>query len=267
MNINEKIIKKFSEKFSLIDEGVVLNKYVFIGGTALMLLSIDADFEEIRGTKDYDIVLLVKDLEGNKELFKKMWEYIDEGEYDIFQTKEGAPQYYRFTNPSDKNEYPEQLEFFSNAPEFINGREERFAPLHVDDDIQSLSSIIMDDIYYNFILNQCRIIQSVNSVTELGLIALKARAYNDLLERKTVDQRISSRNIDKHKKDIVRVLEFISPDNICDLIEYPEIQKDIKIFISNLEKKHPEDTPIRVGEISTTMNDIRTSLIQHFSIN
>ncbi len=158
MNINEKIIKKFSEKFSLIDEGVVLNKYVFIGGTALMLLSMDADFEETRGTKDYDIVLLVKDLDGNKELFKKMWEYIDEGEYDIFQTKEGAPQYYRFTNPSNKNEYPEQLEFFSNAPEFINGREERFAPLHVDDDIQSLSSIIMDDIYYNFILNQCRII-------------------------------------------------------------------------------------------------------------
>ena len=99
MNINEQIIKNFSEKFNFIDESVVPNKYVFIGGTALMLLSMDADFEEIRGTKDYDIVLLVKDSEGNKELFKKMWEYIEEGEYDVFQTKEGTPQYYRFTNP------------------------------------------------------------------------------------------------------------------------------------------------------------------------
>lgn len=47
MNINEQIIKNFSEKFNFIDESVVPNKYVFIGGTALMLLSMDADFEEI----------------------------------------------------------------------------------------------------------------------------------------------------------------------------------------------------------------------------
>ena len=267
MNINEQIIKNFSEKFNFIDESVVPNKYVFIGGTALMLLSMDADFEEIRGTKDYDIVLLVKDSEGNKELFKKMWEYIEEGEYDVFQTKEGTTQYYRFTNPSNKREYPEQLEFFSNAPDFINGREERFTPLHVDDDIQSLSSIIMNDIYYDFILTQCRIVQNVNSVTELGLMALKARAYNDLSERKKEDPRIASKNIDKHKKDIIRVLEFIAPDNICDLNEYPEIQDDIKIFIKNLEEIYSEDESIRVGDINTKIDDIRTGLKQHFSIN
>lgn len=72
MKINEQIIKKFSQKFNASQENLS-TKYVFIGGTALMLLSLDSDFEEIRGTRDYDIVLLVKETEGNKELFEKIW--------------------------------------------------------------------------------------------------------------------------------------------------------------------------------------------------
>lgn len=249
-----------------IGDDTLSDKYVFIGGTALMLLSRDADFGEIRATRDYDIVLLVKDSVGNRELFQRMWEYIDEGEYKVFKTKEGAPQYYRFTEPSNTDDFPVQLEFFSNAPEFIAGNEERFTPLHVADDIQSLSSIIMDDTYYNFIVKQRRRIQDVISVTELGLIALKARAYNDLLERKEIDPRISSKNIDKHKKDIARVLDFISPVEICDLSEYSEIQNDLKKFIVNLEKEHSKKPEIKAGNTTTTVDEIKSSLEKHFGI-
>lgn len=264
MKINEQIIKKFSQKFNASQENLS-TKYVFIGGTALMLLSLESDFEEIRGTRDYDIVLLVKETEGNKELFEKIWEYIDEGRYDVFQSKEGVPQYYRFINPQNKNEYPEQLEFFSNSPEFMNGRKERFTPLHADDDVQSLSSIIMDEVYYNFILSQCKVIQNVNSVTELGLIVLKAKAYNDLLEKKKSDNKVSSKNIDKHKKDVIRVLEFIHPDNKCDLESFPMIQNDIALFINNLEANYTDEETIKVGSsIKTNLEEVRISLRNHF---
>lgn len=269
MNVNEDKIKKFSEKFNIGEDGEVSTKYVFIGGTALMLLSMDADYEAIRGTQDYDIVLLVKDSNGNQELFEKMWEYIVEGGYETYQTKEGTPQYFRFIKPSNKTEYPDQLEFFSNAPEFIEGREARFARLSMDDDIHSLSSIIMDDIYYDFILSQCNLIANVNCVTSIGLIVLKVKAYNDLLERKQKGANINSSNIDKHKKDIFRVLDFIEPGIECDLTEYPIIKNDINIFIENLEKIYIDDAAlINVGvSVKTNMEEVRNNLRRHFKLS
>ena len=101
---------------------------------------------------------------------------------------------------------------------------------------------------------------------QLGLIALKARAYNDLLERKEIDPRISSKNIDKHKKDIARVLDFISPVEICDLSEYSEIQNDLKKFIVNLEKEHSKKPEIKAGNTTTTVDEIKSSLEKHFGI-
>lgn len=268
MNVNVEKIKKFSEKFNVGEDGEVSTKYVFIGGTALMLLSLDADYDGPRVTKDYDIVLLVKDSNGNQELFQKMWEYIVEGGYETSQTKEGTPQYFRFTNPTNKTEYPDQLEFFSNAPEFIDGHKERFTRLSMDDDIHSLSSIIMDDIYYDFILSQCSLISNVNCVTEIGLIVLKVKAYNDLFQRKQLGENINSSNINKHKKDVFRVLDFI-PQNIeCDLTKYPIIENDINIFIENLEKIHPDEEPISVGPNGrTNINEVRNNLQKHFKLS
>lgn len=266
MRINQKIIKNFAEKFGATTETDVSRKYVFIGGTALMLLALEADYEDIRGTKDYDIVLLVKESAGNKELFQKLWEYIEAGGYRTFQTKEGIPQYYRFVSPENTTEYPEQLEFFSTSPSFITGYESRFAPLHVDDDVQSLSSILMDDSYYEFILHQCRVIDNVNCVTEIALIALKAKAYNDLSARKKAGENISSKTIDKHRKDIIRVLEIIPQTSICKLDDFPEIKEEIHLFIKNIEKIHSKDDSIKVGSIQTNILEITTSLKKHYDL-
>lgn len=266
MKINNEIMTKFSDKFNTDENEGVSSKYVFIGGTALMLLSTESDAGEIRGTRDYDIVLLVKDSEGNKELFIKLWEYITEGKYKCYQNKDGTPQYYRFTKPENRQQYPELLEFFSSAPEFMKGREERFTPIYIDEDVQSLSSIIMEDDYYDFILTQCRIVLNVNSVTELGLIALKAKAYNDLLERTEKGEQIRPSNLNKHKDDVIQVLNFIKPDNVCDLSGFPSIESDIQNFIENLEKIYPDGKIIKVGNIETNIEEIRDDLQKHFCI-
>lgn len=64
---------------------------------------------------------------------------------------------------------------------------------------------------------------------------------------------------------MIRVLEFIHPDNKCDLEAFPMILNDIALFINNLEANYTDEETIKVGSsIKTTLEEVRTSLRNHF---
>jgi hypothetical protein len=126
------------------------DQFVLIGGTAATFAMQEAGLE-FRATKDLDIVLHIEALSPSfGEVF---WSFVEAGGYEIRQASDtGKPVFYRFQKPADER-FPVMLELFCRAPQGINLAEgSHLTPIPIDEAAASLSAILLDDAYYEFIL-------------------------------------------------------------------------------------------------------------------
>lgn len=219
---------KFKEKFQGFE-----NQYVVIGGTACDLLMENEDMT-FRATKDVDIVLIVESITA--EFGKAFWEYIKEAEYEHKNKSTGNTQFYRFTSPKSK-EYPFMIEIFSKKPEFMALDESAvLTPLPIDDEISSLSAILLNDAYYNLLRDGQVILDGIPVLKEVCLIPFKAKAWLDLNERKEKGEAVDSKNIKKHKNDVFRLGQLLTAESRQALGE--DIANDMKYFLNEMEKEN-----------------------------
>ena len=121
--------------------------YTIIGGAACDILMTEAD-TEFRATRDIDMILIME--ARYREFVKVFWEYILEGGYRFGWKNSDKVHFYRFTEP--KAGYPYMIELFSREPDYIDQVPAGIVPLHIDDDTSSLSAILLNDDYYQFML-------------------------------------------------------------------------------------------------------------------
>ena len=207
------------------------DQFIIIGGTACdyIMENIGLNF---RATQDLDIVLIIEAI--NNDFFKEFWEFIKKGKYQNLQKSTGKKQFYRFYGPLNKS-YPKMIELFSRELESILLPEEsRFTPIHTDEKLSSLSAILLNDDYYKFIINNRIKLDDLPFVTAECLIPLKAKAWMDLSIRKNNGEMIDSKNIKKHKLDIIRLSQVLSAEHTISLP--PSIKKDMLKFMTKYEK-------------------------------
>lgn len=199
------------------------NHYVLIGGTAssLAMEGLGADF---RATKDLDIVLCVEALD--RDFVAAFWKFVKAGAYENRQKSTGKRLFYRFYAPQ-KPGYPEMLELFARVPDALDlvGDFEH-TPIPVDENVSSLSAILMDDDYYNFVMERRLEQDGLSMIHADALIPLKARAFVDLGDRKARGEPGDSKNIKKHKNDIFRLFTVLERDQVIPLP--PTLQLDLK---------------------------------------
>lgn len=131
------------------------------------------------------------------------------------------------------------IELFSRKIDAIHISEDAvLTPLPLDEDISSLSAILLDDDYYSF-LQSGRV--QVDGITVLGteyLIPFKAKAWLDLAERKARGEHIDSKNIRKHRNDVFRLTDLLDPKQ---RISTPDtILLDMKRFIMQMQEEQVE---------------------------
>ena len=183
-------------------------RYVLIGGAACDLLMEEAGLE-FRATKDLDIVLSVEALDS--AFVKAFWDFVSSGRYQAQQSAMGLRRYYRFMKPED-SQYPFMLELFARKPDMLVLTEgAHLTPIPIDEDVSSLSAILLDDAYYSFLHSGTKTVADVPIVGPEHLIPLKACAWLDLSERKTGGENIDAKSIAKHKNDIFRLYRIIDP--------------------------------------------------------
>jgi len=148
---------------------------------------------DFRATRDLDIVLLVEALDAS--FGTRLWEYIKAGGYEHRRASTEKPQFYRFTKPASQD-YPYMIELFSRRIEGIILTDDAIlTPLPLEDDISSLSAILLNDDYYGFIKSGIRVMEGLPILDAECLIPLKAKAWLDLTERKAKGGQIDSRHI------------------------------------------------------------------------
>jgi len=223
-------------------------QYVLIGGTACNLIfeEVGADF---RATKDLDLVLIVEAL--TPEFGSRLWDFIVDGGYTNKVRSNGKPQLYRFDKP-ERKDFPHMIELFTRTDVALADIDSRCLPVHLGDDISSLSAIIMDDDYYGLLLKGKRVIEDLVVLSNTYLIPYKAKAWLDLSQRKDSGFNVSEGDIRKHKNDIVRLASILKESERCELPK--AIKEDMYRFIKLLEEDPVQ--PKDLGISGLTVMDI-----------
>lgn len=218
-------IEKFKERFARF-EGM----YALIGGVACGLLMDDAGID-FRATKDFDMVLIVEAIDS--EFGKAFWDFVAEGGYEIREKSNGEPEFYRFRKPSDAS-FPKEIELFSRKSDVLTYSEDsRLTPIHISDEISSLSAILLNDEYYSFLKNGLVLIDEIQVLNYTHIIPFKAKAWLDLKSRKERGEAVDSKNVLKHKRDVFRLSQLIAESDSVILPE--EIRRDMQDFVSVME--------------------------------
>lgn len=236
-------IEKFKDFFSEYKE-----QYVLIGGTACDIV-MEESAGEFRATKDLDIVLIVEAL--TPEFGKAFWQFVNEGNYRNKCKSNGQPQFYRFDKP-EKVGYPYMLELFSKGTFELEDSDSELIPLHIGDEISSLSAILLNDDYYKMLLKGRAEIEGLTILSPTYIIPFKAKAWLDLTLQKESGIKVDSKNIKKHKNDIVRLATILTENRKVELPD--EVYKDMDKFIKEYENNPADLNSLKIKGI--TNNDI-----------
>lgn len=183
--------------------------YAIIGGAACDLLFDEAGIS-FRATRDIDMVLCVEVVDAAFGTAFKA--FLDAGGYQARERSNGAKEFYRFHRPSDPA-YPFMIELFSRKPGTLDLAEDvGLTPIPVEEDIVSLSAILLDEEYYKALQTAKRKTSGVTVIDETLLIPFKARAFLDLTVRSEAGEKIDSRTIKKHRNDVFRLLQLLPGD-------------------------------------------------------
>ena len=186
---------------------------------------------DFRATRDIDMVLIVESL--TPEFGRRFWEYVKAAGYEHRNKSTGEPQFYRFSKPSSR-EYPYMIELFSGRVDAIELPEDAvLTPLPLDDEISSLSAILMDADYYQFLREGKTVLNDIPVLDAAHLIPFKAKAWLDLTERNRNGEHVDSKNIRKHKNDVFRLSILLTSD--IRVILSAAIRSDLKKFFSAME--------------------------------
>jgi len=202
------------------------DNYLIIGGTARDIIMEDAGFDP-KGTRDIDMILVVEAL--TPEFVIRFWQFIKEGNYEHQEKSSGTQQYYRFYNPENKA-FTFMIELFSRKPDAVLLNEPaHLTPIPVENDLSSLSAILLSNDYYEYILSHSFIENEVHLAKIESLICLKARAFNDMTSRKAQGEFIDGNKIKKHKNDIFRLAVTLPPDEVFELPQ--SLKTDLQILL------------------------------------
>lgn len=209
--------------------------YVIIGGTACDII-IDAAGLKPRVTKDIDIILIIEAL--TPDFVRHFWEFIKDGNYKKREKSAGERKYYRFLNPATAD-FPYQIELFSRKPDILDlAGEAQLTPIPVEDDLSSLSAILLNDTYYHFTIDHSIHEDDLNRASTEALICLKAKAFLDMKARKYKGEKVDERHIRKHKADVFRLALLLSSQYIFDLPG--EIKTDMQTFLDTIQLDLPD---------------------------
>ncbi len=218
-------------------------EYVLIGGVASHL-ALDQAGLEFRATKDLDIVLCAEALSA--EFVRRFWVFVGAGKYEVQERSDGKKQFYRFKKPENA-EYPFMLELFCRKPDEIElDAEGHLTPVPMDEEISSLSAILLDDDYYACIKRGRTVIDGVSILGPEYVLLFKARAWLDLSKRKASGEKVDSKHIKKHRNDVFRLFPLLSENQRVE--SAASIRDDMKEFVGAMRAEQGLDIA-RLGNV------------------
>lgn len=133
-----------------------------------------------------------------------------------------------------------RIERFART-DYILKKDAELTSIHVDDRVSSLSAILLNPACYQALLKGREAMDGVSILKPVRLIPFKAKAWLDLRERSCREEYGDSRDLKKHRNDIIRTASELTREK-CELPA--EVKADMSelidvMNISGLEIKNP----------------------------
>ena len=137
------------------------------------------------------------------------------------------------------------LELFSRTEWNLN-TDSVLTPIHIDDSISSLSAILLDESYYEALLEGRDVINGISILKPEWIIPFKVKAWLDLQNKKEQNIPIDSKNIRKHRNDVLRIASelALSPVKLPN-----KVKEDMKIFIEQFSVTDTELKSLKLSNI------------------
>ena len=210
------------------------DKYVLIGGGACSLLFEDSP-NDFRPTSDFDVVAMAAS--DDLGFGRTLWSFVRAGGYTCGVREDGSVRYYRFKLPLELGgagtKLPSEIELFSKAPWPVDEGVE-VVPMPFDGDLSSLSAILLDEDYFEFIRQGIISRRGVPVPDVLHIIPLRMRAHIDLNRRHDAGEHVRRKNLTKHRADVLNLSDLLTDEDSCGLPD--AIADDAREFLDGLER-------------------------------
>lgn len=186
---------------------------------------------------------------------------VADGGYTCGWRSSDSTHFYRFTDPTEPG-YPAMIELFSRSPEFVDDPSGlTIVPLPIDDEVSSLSAILLDEHYYRFMREGRTTVGGITVLDPVHLVPFKARAYVDLSARRARGEHVNTRDLRKHKKDVFRLLQLFVPDAS---VELPDaIRDDMVAFVAMAGR---EGVPLAQIGVEMTLDEALSLLGETYGL-
>ncbi len=115
--------------------------------------------------------------------------------------------------------------------------EAHLTPIPVDDDLSSLSAILLNDDYYNYIIEHTQVEDGLHHANIEALICLKAKAFLEIKVRIESGSKEDVKQLRKHKTDVFRLTVMLTPESEFDL------PKTIQAHVNQFAELAASDIP------------------------
>lgn len=184
--------------------------------------------------------------------------------YTAQESSTGKHEHFRFRCPTN-TDFPEQIELFSRDIGILtvpNGA--HLTPIPLDEDLSSLSAILMNDAYYHYTISHSELVDGIHVARPDSLICLKCRAYTDLAMRRAQGEPIDSRKVNKHKRDVFRLIAMM--DSTQYFAVPADLYHDIALFIDMVKGDLPNSDMLKaIGIYGSTSEEVLLRLTTAFT--
>lgn len=188
------------------------------------------------------------------EFASAIWTFIDNGGYQARQRSSGQPEFYRFVNPTDTS-YPKMIELFSRPQNHVKLQPNtHLMPLHIDDEVSSLSAILLNDDYYHFLLDGRTEKDGISILDAEHIIPLKMKAWLDLKSKKEQGIHVNSRDLRKHRLDVFRLYPLVREEQ--EIYAPGSVIEDIHDFILQMRETEMRLSDIGISRSKESILDI-----------
>ncbi len=213
-----------------------------------------------RATKDVDMVVLIED--RFEEFAVVFWNYVKTGGYKYGRIGSEKSHLYRFTNPQDRD-YPVMIELFSKRPDFqFDHPEVHLTPIFVSEEVSSLSAIMLDNDYYQLMLEGRRTLDGISVLDTAYLIPFKVKAWMDLSRRKQEGMHVNDRDLRKHKNDVFRLFSIVNPTKRIKVSD--SVAGEMNAFVNAMMDLDIDMKELGISDF--TKNDILNALREIYGI-
>ena len=131
-------------------------------------------------------------------------------------------------------------------------------PLHINDEVSSLSAILLNDDYYRFLLHGRTVTDGISILDAEHIIPLKMKAWLDLKSKKAEGIHVNSRDIKKHRLDVFRLFRLVREGQ---KITVPKsVGGDITQFIAQMRETEIRLTDIGINRPKDSILDIYSNM-------